>query len=136
MIIVYFLRVIQFHIKAYNDQNAAAQHRSTVKEHVSTAVKFINDNYCRSITVADAAASCCISAHYLSNIFKDELGFPPQKYLLNVRMSRAVDLLAMENLSISDIANSVGYPDVLAFSKIFRKFFGESPSSYRAKLKS
>lgn len=51
-------------------------------------------------------------------------------------MNRAVDLLAMDNLSISDIANSVGYPDVLAFSKIFRKCFGESPSSYRAKLKS
>ncbi len=130
-----FHLLISFHIKLYLDQKSTMHRRSSIKEHVSMAVKFINDNYCRNISIADVAASCCISAHYLSNIFKNELGFPPQKYLLDVRMSRAVELLAMDNLSISEVANSVGYSDALAFSKIFHKHCGESPSSYRTKLK-
>ena len=62
------------------------------------------------------------------------MGFSPQNYIVVVRIKRAKELLAIENLSITDIANSVGYADVLAFSKIFRKNVGVSPSAYRAKL--
>ena len=129
-----FHMMMSFHIKNHNAKNTTMYHQSAAKEHVGCAVKFINDNYYRNITVADVAAACCISAHYLSNIFKNEIGFPPQKYLLNIRMEQASELLYMDNLSITDIANSVGYSDVLAFSKMFHKHFGESPSSYRAKL--
>ena len=53
---------------------------------------------------------------------------------MNVRIKRAKELLYIEGLSVTDIANSVGYTDVLAFSKIFRKTVGISPSEYREKL--
>ena len=51
-------------------------------------------------------------------------------------MRRAEELLRLDTLSITDVALSVGYPDVLAFSKMFRKNFGASPSEYRKKIMS
>ncbi|MBR6680313.1 MAG: AraC family transcriptional regulator [Clostridia bacterium] len=126
--------LMSFHIKAYNERTMSATQKSLTKEHVAEAVKYINANYCRRLTVEEVAAECFVSAHYLSNIFKREMGFSPQNYIVGVRIKRAKELLAIENLSITDIANSVGYADVLAFSKIFRKNVGVSPSVYRARL--
>ena len=126
-----FYILMSFHKKAYEDSKKSLKAKSLIKEHVSTAVKYINDNYCKKISVEDVAAECFISAHYLSNIFKREMGFSPQHYILDVRIKRAKELILIEKLSITDIANSVGYSDVLAFSKIFKKAVGVSPRSYR-----
>ena len=124
--------LMSFHVKDYEDR-ISAKRKSLINEHVTTAVRYINDNYCHRLSVADIASECFISSHYLSNIFKKEMGFSPQQYIMSVRIKRAKELLCIDGLSVTDIANSVGYTDVLAFSKIFRKAVGTSPSEYRAK---
>jgi YesN/AraC family two-component response regulator len=48
-------------------------------------------------------------------------------------MNKAVELMANAELSIGDVARSVGYEDPLLFSKIFKKLKGESPRQYRHK---
>ena len=127
--------LMSFHTKAYENSIELSTPKRLVKEHIASAVKYINDNYCHKISVGDVAAECFVSPHYLSNIFKREMGFSPQKYILDVRIKRAKELLLLEHLSITDIANSVGYSDVLAFSKIFKKVEGVSPRGYREKIR-
>lgn len=129
-----FHLLMAFHKRAYQNSLDSAHKKSLVKEHVSHAVRYIQSEYRRRLTVEEVAAACFVSSHYLSNIFKKEMGISPQKYILDVRMKRAVELLPLDYLSITDIANSVGYPDVLAFSKIFRKTYGISPRAYRKTL--
>ena len=131
-----FSILLSFHLKAYNDRISSAGSQSLIRDHVATAVKFVNDNYCHKISVSDVASACFVSAHYLSNIFKKEMDISPQRYIVEVRMRRAEELLRLDTLSITDVALSVGYPDVLAFSKMFRKNFGISPSEYRKKIMS
>ncbi len=130
-----FHLLLSFHKKAYRDSPAGGRRGSLRREHVRNAVKFIDDQYCHRLSVADVAAATFVSAHYLSNIFKEEMGVSPQQYILHVRMKRAVELLAIDGLSVTAVGISVGYPDVLAFSKAFRKTFGVSPREYRESLR-
>jgi AraC-like DNA-binding protein len=48
-------------------------------------------------------------------------------------MERAGSLLRHSDLSVGAVAISVGFEDTLYFSRAFRKFFGASPSDYRAR---
>ncbi|MBO5052257.1 MAG: AraC family transcriptional regulator [Clostridia bacterium] len=126
--------LISFHNAANQAQLPHNPPKSLMHEHVEAAMQYVNEHYCHRLSIAEVAGACYVSAHYLSNIFKKELGISPQQYLINLRMKRACELLAGSRLSITDVANSVGYADVLAFSKIFYKVYGMSPSTYRASL--
>ena len=55
----------------------------------------------------------------------------PQEYLLQVRMSKARELLRQTDLPINVIAREIGYEDPLSFSKIFKKRYNVSPLQYR-----
>ena len=64
--------------------------------------------------------------------FKKKLGCSFSEYLVRFRMNKAASLLREESmLSISEIADSVGYTDYAQFSKIFKKYKGASPRTYR-----
>jgi len=55
----------------------------------------------------------------------------PQEYIFNYRMNQASILLKNTHLPVSEIANKVGYPDALNFSKAFKKSYGINPTNYR-----
>ena len=65
----------------------------------------------------------------MSKIFKAETGDTPIRYLINIRLEKAKELL--ENGwegSIQEVAMEVGYDDAYHFSKLFKKRYGVSPS--------
>ena len=63
-------------------------------------------------------------------MFIKHLGLSPNDYLTQYRINRACSLLRNSKLTISNIANSVGYDDPLYFSRVFKKVKGVSPSIY------
>lgn len=125
--------LMSFHIKAQSDNNAARLRGDPRKEHIDRAIDYIKNNYSRKLSVAEVAARLYLSPHYLSNLFHEELGISPQQYIMSVRMKRAAELLAIDELLVTDIAHSVGYHDALGFSKLFKKFYGVSPKEFREK---
>lgn len=102
--------------------------------YVRKALELIRTNYSRPINVKMIAASLGLSRSYLTFLFKERLKIGPQAYLIQFRIERACDFLQNPLLSIGDVARSVGYQDPLAFSKIFKKVKGVSPSQYRQNL--
>lgn len=68
---------------------------------------------------------------YLSNIFKKKLGIGFNEYVTIVKMERAKYLLINTNLKAYEIAYKIGYSDKNYFSKLFKNYFGKSPSEYR-----
>ena len=60
------------------------------------------------------------------------VGESPYKFLLNIRMTEAKYLLTETSIQIADIAKNVGYDDPYYFSRIFKKYTGQSPSAYRS----
>ena len=67
---------------------------------------------------------------YFSAVFKKFNGISPWDYITIKRVEKAKEMLCTESAKVSDIAISVGYPDVFRFSKMFRQYVGMSPSAY------
>jgi transcriptional regulator GlxA family with amidase domain len=63
--------------------------------------------------------------------FRLAYGMPVSKYITSRRVSHAKNLLAKRNLSIAEVARSVGYRKPGSFSEVFKKACGISPSEYR-----
>ena len=101
--------------------------------YVARAVEYIERNYAGKLSVGDISRKLKINRSYLSALFSRYLGMPPRDFMIGYRMDKACELLKKPQLSVGDVARSVGYEDPLQFSKIFRKSTGVSPKQYRAR---
>ncbi|EKQ50257.1 MULTISPECIES: AraC family transcriptional regulator [unclassified Clostridium] len=109
---------------------------SNYKElYIKKSLQFVETNYSRKFSIAEMAKSVGLNKNYLSGFFKENIGIPPQQYIMKFRINKACDLMSNNDLTISDISRSVGYEDTLGFSKIFKKEKGVSPKYYRESLK-
>lgn len=98
---------------------------------VDQAVRFMNENFTRPLTLDDIARHFHIHPVYFSQLFKAEIGLPPRQYLLRLRLSHARRLLGQTDLAIRDVAVASGFRNVAYFSRAFRAAQGMSPSEYR-----
>lgn len=101
---------------------------------IADEVKFYLDvNYAEKLVLKDVAKEFGVHPNYMTRIFHEKFGTSPKKYLMDLKLKKACHLLTTTSLSIGVIAGSLGFDDQLAFSRIFRKEFGEAPSRYRKK---
>ena len=63
--------------------------------------------------------------------FREETGETPARYIRNLRLETAKQLLEETALTVIEIASRVGYPDPAHFSRIFRQRYGMSPAMWR-----
>lgn len=68
---------------------------------------------------------------YLSRLFKQEKGLNVSEYIEVVRIKKAKELLATEEMKIQEIGNRVGYDSPQSFTRFFKKATGMSPQEYR-----
>lgn len=99
--------------------------------YVKKATEYLKANYSNKLSITELASRIGIDRIYLSALFKEHDLQSPQAYLLQVRMDKACELMSNPELTVSEIARSVGYQDPLLFSKMFKKVKGTSPSHYR-----
>lgn len=74
-----------------------------------------------------------INKYYLCNLFKTVTGTSPTHYIINCRLLKAKELLAL-NYSVDSVCTMVGYKNLSHFSRIFKDYVGLSPKQY-AKFK-
>lgn len=84
----------------------------------------------------DIATFLHISISSLQRRIKAETGYSIMRYLLNLRIEKACNLLISGSDNIEQIALNVGYESHSAFSQAFRKITGMPPQEYRLKIKS
>ncbi|WP_286782894.1 AraC family transcriptional regulator [Streptococcus sp. UBA4344] len=119
----------EFPSKAMSDSSILIQN------YIKQAKKIIHTQYGNPLKISDIAKKLNLNRSYLYKIFKEETGYSLKDYLIQIRMEKSADLLTSTTFHISEIANAVGFPDALAFSKAFKKHFSQSPSNYRKALK-
>lgn len=105
--------------------------QNSVNSYVQKGVEFISSNYSYAITVEDIADYVGVSRSHLFRSFENVLGQSPKEYLTDFRMKQACYLLEHSDLSITAIANSLGFDNSLYFSKTFHKQKKLSPTEYR-----
>lgn len=105
--------------------------KTNAKVYIEAAEKYIISNIHRPITVSELTGFLGVSQPYLFKIFKERFLKSPKQFILEQKLLRARKLLKETDMSVTNIANSVGFQDVLSFSKCFRSKIGISPQNYR-----
>jgi len=101
---------------------------------VAEAVRYIQDNYSREVTLSDIAAAVHLSPFHLTRLFKQTLGVSPHQYLIQVRVNSARSLLTAGSgeRSLAEVASAVGFADQSHLTRHFKRLLGVTPKQLRA----
>lgn len=93
--------------------------------------RYLSDNIGVPFSSENIEKRFYLSYKYMAHLFKQEKGVTMQQYHNLIRMDEACRLLCSTLMSIGEIADKLGFSDVLYFSRCFRNYTGKSPSAYR-----
>ncbi len=85
----------------------------------------------RPLSLTELAAAACISAGYLSRLFRHHYGIGPVAAFELLRLARAATLLTRSNLSVAAVAHDCGFANPYHFSRRFHHVYGQPPGRYR-----
>lgn len=101
------------------------------KQEIIDAKQYIKKNLHRTITLDETAKKVFLSPYYFSKLFKAETGITFIAYVNQQKMIHATELLRQSELSINQIAKSLGFTQMSYFSRTFKKEYGMTPKEYR-----
>jgi len=101
---------------------------------VAEAVHFIRKNSRKVIQVSDVAEAVGLSRRALEQRFRRVLARSVHEEIKYTRVNQVANILIGTNLSISQIARLLGYPDASNISRYFKQQKGISPLDYRRKF--
>lgn len=102
---------------------------------VARACRLLDEHPERQHTTESLAKEVGLSERHLHRRFTEAYGKTPRRYLTEVRLEGAADLLRTTPHGIEQIAVRVGYPNIAWFDKIFKRAYGITPSEFRARHK-
>ena len=103
------------------------------KSNAEKIVEYIDSNYKKDIGIDDISEHVGMSYSHVRRVFKMEIGTNIVDYINSMRIREARDLLLDKELSIKNIAISLGYNNHQSFERYFKKFMGVTPGEYRSK---
>lgn len=104
---------------------------SDVWHDIDLVKKYIEKHYQEDLNLYSLAEKVYLSPSYLCARFKRITGFGINKYIKNVRMERAEQLVINTNMKIIDICEQVGYHNLSYFCQSYKEHFGKTPEKYR-----
>ncbi len=96
--------------------------------------KYIEENYREDLTLDELSKMAGMDRFSFCKCFKEGFGKGFRSYLNEVRIGNAAELLRNEELSVAEVAFSVGYRGTARFSRAFKERYGVSPMAYRRSL--
>jgi AraC-like DNA-binding protein len=102
---------------------------------VEKIIQMMREDVRGELSLGEFAQSVNLSVWRLCHIFKSDVGMPPIRYLRQLRMARAKELLESSFLSVKEIAFQVGLNDESHFVRDFKSTYGYSPALYRSQFK-
>nr|WP_123043881.1 AraC family transcriptional regulator [Cohnella candidum]AYQ75801.1 AraC family transcriptional regulator [Cohnella candidum] len=102
---------------------------------IHECMEFIELHATEGISVQQVAAFAGVHRSYFSNVFNSQVGMPPLKYIQKIRMEKAERLLKETDATITEIALSLGYPNLYTFTRAFKIYYKVSPMAFRTASK-
>ncbi len=118
-ILILTLRILVQPAKAYSD--------SIINEVIS----FVNKHYQEPLTLQTFCDQTHYNLSYISRRFKQETGMTFREYVQKIRIEKACELLAGSDMTVSEIAKTVGYDDIQFFHSIFKRLLHMTPKEYK-----
>ena len=98
---------------------------------VNVVVDYINNHLDEELDLLMLAQKSNLSTYHFHRIMKAFLGEPLGAYILRVRLETAARLLRYSDLTVEQIAYSIGYEVPSSLSKSFKQFYNITPQEYR-----
>ena len=127
-LILHFLLKVIYH-------GEKKQHRD-VSIDIEFCCKYIERNIFQSIYISDLAKKINLSESRFKHKFKEEIGIPPNEYILKQKIKKAKELIQKTDISFTNLAYDLGFSTASYFSVVFKKYQGISPSEFKTILRS
>ncbi len=115
----------------FDDESNARDRKLSARELYDFAIRYIEENYAKPLSVQSVCDELGISQTYLSRLFRKYSDTTFNTYLMKQRMEASMALLQERpDMLLRDVAACVGYEDSSYFSKVFYQYTGKKPSQY------
>jgi AraC-like DNA-binding protein len=132
-------RLLRVHRQIYKEVEALDAVRASTREELYRRLHRARDyaqaRFDQPLTLEEMAQIACLSPNHFLRTFRQVFRQSPHQYLTALRMERAQKLLAVTELSVTEICYAVGFASLGSFSWLFRRHFGISPEAYRQRKK-
>jgi AraC-like DNA-binding protein len=93
--------------------------------------RYLEENYSRKIPLEAAARIAAMEATYFSTFFHKKVGVPFRDWLRHARITKAMELIAKRDYSLTEVAFAVGYSDLRTFERAFKKVVKLNPQQFK-----
>lgn len=113
--------------------NAPAQacKGSNIPPDLQRAAHFMEEQTHNNLTLDQISAHANMGKYHFSHMFTKWYGISPMQYYMGRKMEKACTLLLKSTLQVNEIAEQLGYVDTGYFRKVFKNYFGVTPSAFR-----
>jgi len=106
----------------------------TIEPLITQILHRLQDHLSEPVTLDDLSQWAGYTPQHLNRVFRRVLGVTPLQYLTRMRLERAAEMLADDQLTLAAISQAVGFEDAYYFSRLFKQHYGKSPAHYRQAL--
>jgi AraC family transcriptional regulator len=101
------------------------------KQHLQLTINYIQEHLDRDLSLAELASVAQLSSFHFARLFKQSTGYSPHQYHIQCRIDCAKKLLKDDNLSIADIAQTVGFANQGHLNYHFKRLVGITPRKFK-----
>jgi AraC family transcriptional regulator len=112
----------------YNINTVKQKTRKELYRKLLKGKSYLEERLQENIHILDIAQEAGLSEYHFFRLFKTSFGITPQQYLIQIRLTKAWQLLKSGHYNITEVAHLVGFADIYSFSKAFKKRFKISPT--------
>ena len=113
---------------------------SSPKKHadkIAPAIDFIHNEFLkRDISLEELATASNMCESYFQRLFKEKYGVSPKRYIIQLKINHACDLLRLKRHTVTQIAELCNFSDVYFFSRQFKEYMGITPTQFIKKYRS
>ncbi len=102
---------------------------------ISSTFSYIEDNLEDNLSLVSLSRNSFFSQYHYHRIFLADVGTSIMNYVRSRRISRAFYQLILSDETITDIALNSGFESIDTFTRVFKRFYGITPSEYRMNYK-
>lgn len=114
-------------------ENGAGRNvRSLQKWRLKRVVQYVDEHLGAKITLQELATIAGLSRMHFAAQFRAAMGLRPHEYLLKRRIERAEELLKRAEVSLVEVALTVGFQTQAHFTTVFKRFAGDTPYQWRS----
>lgn len=124
------LRVLTILIRACQDGSKPGemlQEKKNAMKRLEKAIAYMEENYCRRLTLEETAAAAYMSPNYFSTYFRRVMNASFSEYVTRLRIARARELLRGTDKNVVEIAMECGFRSLANFYRLYKKYTGSTP---------